>query len=185
MDWALRLGEASPDCTPADDEHCRGEVWSGALWAIRGALGGAVADRLVIQSHFSLTAAASFDQAARALLAADSALYAGAHRTLLKAVLGARGLVDVERLDDTTADASPLGTARAGEREPVRRRRRARRVRAEADRAAPGGAAAAGQQRRDYDLRLLAPGTHEPGRGAGRGGRGPERATRRSTTYPR
>ena len=30
VDWGLRLGEASPDCTPADDEHCRGEVWSGA-----------------------------------------------------------------------------------------------------------------------------------------------------------
>ena len=62
----------------------------------------------MIQSHFSLTPAASFDQGARALLAADSALYAGVHRPLLKAVLGARGLVDVERLDDTTADAIPL-----------------------------------------------------------------------------
>ena len=108
VDWALRLGEASPDCTPADDEHCRGEVWSGALWAIRAAIGGATADRLVIQSHFSLTPSAGFEQASRALLAADRALYAGVHRAQLKAVLGARGLVDVERLDDTIADAEPL-----------------------------------------------------------------------------
>ena len=109
VDWGLRLGEASPDCEPADDEHCRGEVWAGALWSIRGALGGALTDRLVIQSHFSLTASATFDQASRALLAADSALYRGVHRPQIKAVLGARGLVDVERLDDTTADATAIG----------------------------------------------------------------------------
>ncbi len=158
VDYGLRLGDPSPDCEPADDEHCQGEVWSGALWSIRGALGGAVADRLVIQSHFSLTTTATFDQASRALLAADSALYGGSHRPLLKAVLGARGLVDVERLDDTTADANPLalpgrasGRLAAGAdvhdvyalkltaRRPVVLRLRA------------GGG--------DYDLRLLAPGT--------------------------
>ena len=117
VDLGLRLGDPSPDCEPADDEHCRGEVWSGALWSIRGALGGAVADKLVIQSQFSLTPTASFDQAARALLAADSALYRGVHRTQLKTVLGARGLVDVERLDNTPADATSLGLpARVGGR---------------------------------------------------------------------
>ena len=89
VDWGLRLGEVLAGLRRMPtDEHCRGEVWSGALWTIRGALGGAVADRLVIQSHFSLTPTASFDQAARALLAADSALYGGVHRPLLKAVLG-------------------------------------------------------------------------------------------------
>jgi hypothetical protein len=108
VDWGLRLGEVSSDCTDASDEHCGGEVWSGALWTIRGAVGGTVADRIVIQSHFSLTPTATFDQAVRALLAADSALYGGVHRPLLKAIMGARGLVDVERLDDTPADAVPL-----------------------------------------------------------------------------
>jgi len=157
VDLGLRLGDPSPDCEPADDEHCRGEVWSGALWSIRGALGGTVADKLVIQSQFSLTPTASFDQAARALLAADSALYRGVHRTLLKTVLGARGLVDVERLDDTPADATPLALpGRAGGRLAVGSdihdvyalRLTARRP----------VALRLGTRRPDYDLRLLPPG---------------------------
>ncbi|HEX8854864.1 MAG TPA: M36 family metallopeptidase, partial [Thermoleophilaceae bacterium] len=45
--------------------HCMGEVWSGALWAIRNAIGGATADRLVIQSHFSLTQDPTFNDASR------------------------------------------------------------------------------------------------------------------------
>ena len=109
MDWNLRPGQASADCADVTDEHCAGEVWSGALWAVRSALGGRTADRLVLQSHFSLTVAADFEDAARALLAADSALYGGVHRALVGSILGARGLVDAERIDDTPADARPLG----------------------------------------------------------------------------
>ena len=37
VDWNLRPGQTSPDCTDGTDEHCAGEVWSGALWAIRAA----------------------------------------------------------------------------------------------------------------------------------------------------
>ena len=44
------------------------------------------------------------------------ALYGGRSPRVLKAVLGARGLVDVERLDDTPADADAARRARAGER---------------------------------------------------------------------
>jgi hypothetical protein len=108
VDWNLRPGQASSDCTDVTDEHCAGEVWSGALWAIRRAIGGRIADRMALQSHFSLTASASFGDAARALFAADRALYGGVHRFVLKAVLASRGLVDPERLDDTPADALPL-----------------------------------------------------------------------------
>ncbi|MBN1529503.1 MAG: hypothetical protein JW895_10615, partial [Thermoleophilaceae bacterium] len=109
VDWNLRPGQASSDCPDVTEEHCAGEVWSGALWAIRNAIGGRTADRLVLQSHFSLTATASFGDAARALFAADRALYGGAHRFALAAVLASRGLIDAERLDDTPADAVPLG----------------------------------------------------------------------------
>ena len=109
VDWTLRVGQVSPDCPDVADEHCRGEVWAGALWAIRNAIGATAADRLVIQSQFSLTAAAGYDQASRALLAADQTLYGGTHRAFLQSVLGARGLVDVERLDDTPAEAVALG----------------------------------------------------------------------------
>jgi hypothetical protein len=106
VDWDLLPGQTSPDCPAPTDEHCRGEAWSGALWAIRRATGGSVTDRLVIQSHFSLTAASSFDVASRALLAADRALYGGAHQSVLKSVLGSRGLVDLERLDDGPREAT-------------------------------------------------------------------------------
>ncbi len=88
--------------------HCLGEVWSSALWAIRGAIGGAVTDRLVIQSHFSLTAGASFADASHALLAADAALFGRANRAVLEGELGRRGFVDPERLDDSPADARAL-----------------------------------------------------------------------------
>lgn len=108
-DWNISRGQTSPDCGDPGDEHCAGEPWSSVLWAIRGQIGGAVADRLVIQSHFSLTPNASFDQASRALLAADAALYGGAHRQTLVSLLGGRGFVDAERLDDTPGEAVPLG----------------------------------------------------------------------------
>jgi Bacterial pre-peptidase C-terminal domain/Fungalysin metallopeptidase (M36) len=107
-DWNISRGQTSPDCGDPDDEHCAGEPWSSVLWAIRGRIGGSVADRLVIQSHFSLTPSASFDQASRALLAADAALYGGVHRQTLVSLLGGRGFVDAERLDDTPGEAVPL-----------------------------------------------------------------------------
>jgi hypothetical protein len=119
---AQRRAACPPDPPFADEIHCLGEVWSGALWAIRGALGGASTDRLVIQSHFSLTAGASFEDASRALLAADATLYGGANRSLLRSVLGGRGFLDPEHFDDTPGDATELavpgsasGTLSAGD----------------------------------------------------------------------
>lgn len=108
VDYNLRPGQTSPDCPRPANVHCRGEIWSGALWAVRSAIGAQAADRLVIQAQFGLPAEATFDQASRSLVAADRALYGGTHRNLLVSVLGSRGLVDAERLDDTPADAAPL-----------------------------------------------------------------------------
>ena len=89
--------------------HCLGEAWSGALWDIRGALGGPDTDRLVIQSHFSLPFNATFQDGSRALLAADQALYGGVHEVFLRNLLSSRGLLDLERLDDVPAEAVPIG----------------------------------------------------------------------------
>jgi hypothetical protein len=102
---------ACPAAPPhfGEEPHCLGEVWSAALWAIRSVVGSAVADRLVLQSHFSLVPGATFAQAAHALLAADSALYSNAHRGTLRDLLAARGFVDGERLDDRPQDAIPIG----------------------------------------------------------------------------
>ncbi len=80
--------------------HCVGQVWSGALWELRDELGEepgderSVMDLLVLHSHFYLTSSASFDDAARALLAADGWIYGGAHRDELRAELTQRGLLD-------------------------------------------------------------------------------------------
>jgi Bacterial pre-peptidase C-terminal domain len=154
---AERRAACPPDpFFPADDEvHCMGELWSSTLWSIRSALGGLTAERLVIQSHFSLTPGASFADASRALLAADAAIYGGVNRSLLRAELARRGLLDPEHFDDTPADATPLavpgtaaGTLSADDRHDVFRvvltRRRPILIRL---RSSTG----------DYDLRLLPP----------------------------
>jgi hypothetical protein len=112
-DKALTPVQVEPAC--AGEIHCVGEVWSGALWAIRQRLGGQNADRLVIQSHFSYPSTPGFADASRALLAADRQLYGGVHRDALVSVLAERGLVDPERLDDSPGEATRLavpGTAR-------------------------------------------------------------------------
>jgi Thrombospondin type 3 repeat/Fungalysin metallopeptidase (M36)/Fungalysin/Thermolysin Propeptide Motif len=88
--------------------HCAGEAWSSALWDVRAQLGGPATDRMVIQSHFSLTPDADFHAASRALLAADAALNGGANQAFLRQLLVSRGLLDAERLDDAPADAVPL-----------------------------------------------------------------------------
>ena len=104
----LRVADRTgPPCS--SEVHCLGDVWAGALWQLRKSIGGAVMDRMVIQSHFSLAPTASFDAGSRALLTADRTLYGGSHRGLLINVLSARGLLDKERLDDSPADAPGLG----------------------------------------------------------------------------
>ena len=91
-----------------DEVHCMGEAWSGALWDIRTQIGGATADRLVIQSHFSLTPAADFQAGSVALLVADQSLYGGTHTQFLRELLTARGLLDAARLDDSPLSATAL-----------------------------------------------------------------------------
>jgi Zn-dependent metalloprotease len=79
-------------------EHRDGEIWSGALWAIRNQIGGADAGdrtllRLILQSHFSLLPSASFADGANAILAADSALNGGVNIAAMRSVFVARGLL--------------------------------------------------------------------------------------------
>jgi Zn-dependent metalloprotease len=110
LDWNRSVGQTSPDCTDPTDEHCRGEVWSAALWTIRGTIGATKTDRLVIQSQFSLTPSATFQQASEALLAADSALYGGVHLATIGSILNGRGLYTAPPIQDgTPSQARPLG----------------------------------------------------------------------------
>jgi fungalysin metallopeptidase (M36)/fungalysin/thermolysin propeptide/thrombospondin type 3 repeat protein len=109
VDGTATANDLGPGTNCNAQEHCYGTAWSGALWALRGSIGGAVMDRLVIQSHFSLLPDSGFQNASRALLVADQQLYGGTHRQALVDVLSTRALANPERLDDTPADSVPLG----------------------------------------------------------------------------
>jgi hypothetical protein len=76
--------------------HCMGEAWSGALWDLRAVLGSdldgrVVMDRVLIQSHLVLARNSNLRDGARALLAADGLLYAGAHAAAIEAEMVSRG----------------------------------------------------------------------------------------------
>ena len=77
------------------EPHCTGKAWSSLLWFLRATLGDdpqgrSIMDRIVLESHFMYARRSGFRDAARALLAADGLLYAGAHRATLGAALAAR-----------------------------------------------------------------------------------------------
>jgi hypothetical protein len=92
-DKPVHLEKAERRCF--DEIHCLGEVWSSALLDLRVALGTdlgglTVMDRVVLESHFLLSPGTSFKAAARALIAADELLYAGAHVPAIEAEMIAR-----------------------------------------------------------------------------------------------
>ena len=115
VDGSLTAAQLGPGTACGGEVHCYGQAWSGALWSLRQAIGGPTMDRLVIQSHFSLTPTATFQDASRALLAADATLTQGAHQAVLRQVLSARGLLNLEALDDTPAEATVLGVPGAAD----------------------------------------------------------------------
>jgi Fungalysin metallopeptidase (M36) len=89
-DRALTLKRAERRCLL--EIHCVGEAWSGLLYELRVALGAdtlgqSVMDRVVLESHFMLGKRSSFRDGARALIAADELLYAGAHAPAIEAEL--------------------------------------------------------------------------------------------------
>ena len=86
--------EGGPGTKCDTEPHCAGTAWSGALWRIRGLIGGPTADRLVVQSHYSLTKTADFVDGSIALIVNDRALYGGVHEQILRDVLNAHGLLD-------------------------------------------------------------------------------------------
>lgn len=72
--------------------HDDGEIWSAALWQIRGALGATNADTVILQHHFLLTADTSFNQAANALVtAAINLRYSRSDVNAIRTILQNRG----------------------------------------------------------------------------------------------
>jgi Zn-dependent metalloprotease len=76
----------------AGEVHDDGEIWSAALWQIRGAIGATRADRLVLQHHFLVGTDPSFNEAANALVTAALALgYTNQQVNSIRTILRNRG----------------------------------------------------------------------------------------------
>jgi zinc metalloprotease ZmpB len=81
---------------PADLEgkvHADGEIWSRALWDIRGALGHVRADTVILEAQFAFTADTSMPAAARATVAAAQLLYGTSTANTVRHAFEARGIL--------------------------------------------------------------------------------------------
>jgi hypothetical protein len=65
------------------DAHCVGQVWSSALWDLRGRIGGRKMDTIYLTAQLMYTAHETFDAAAAALVDADAALNGGANQAAI------------------------------------------------------------------------------------------------------
>jgi hypothetical protein len=107
MSWdgllpGLHLGDEPPALRRVDrrvttshvdenqSEHENGVLWSATLWDIREAVGAAVADRLIVESHFQLDGFTTFARGARAIIDADRHLERGRHAQALRAIFRRR-----------------------------------------------------------------------------------------------
>jgi hypothetical protein len=76
--------------------HADGEIWSGAVWALSTALGDPDTGlRLVVEAAFLLASDATFATWSAAMIAADTALNAGANVAAIKRTLWDRGVYRV------------------------------------------------------------------------------------------
>jgi len=73
--------------------HDDGEIWSSALWAVRGALGRTIGDRLAVQAYYFTSGTSTFPDAGWAVVLADWTLYDGDHRAVIESILSERGLL--------------------------------------------------------------------------------------------
>jgi Zn-dependent metalloprotease len=85
----------SPKHYPEDvagEVHDDGEMWSAALWGIRGSIGAAKSDKAIIAAHFLLTPTASFNDGANAIvMAAHSLNYKANELNSIRTILRNRG----------------------------------------------------------------------------------------------
>lgn len=91
--------------------HRNGEMWATALMQVWSALGQDVADKLALQTLFSLSSNMSFTDAALAYIQADNALYGGDNYDVIYPIMVARGFlggVSVETVSQNEAPAFEL-----------------------------------------------------------------------------
>jgi hypothetical protein len=83
-DDSRTLAQAANPAKPCHlDIHCVGQVWSSALWELRGQIGARTMDRIYLASQFMYVARERFDEAAQHLLEADAALTGGANQATI------------------------------------------------------------------------------------------------------
>jgi hypothetical protein len=75
------------------EEHADGEMWSAALWQLRGLLGKTTTDRLAIESGYYLWPDAGFRDAVHAMIHVDRSAYAGAHESTIRQVFRDNGML--------------------------------------------------------------------------------------------
>lgn len=72
--------------------HSDGEIISAAWWDLRNLVGGAIGDQLVIEGMFYTGTTATFQDYADGVVAADQALFGGAHLGYIYQAFGGRGI---------------------------------------------------------------------------------------------
>ena len=73
--------------------HADGEIWSRALWDIRGALGDTKASTLIVEAQFAFAPDTSFRHAATATVAAARRLYGAGAANAATRAFEARGIL--------------------------------------------------------------------------------------------
>ena len=73
--------------------HHDGQIWSRALWDIRGALGNIKADTIILEAQFDFAPDTSMPAAAQATVAAAEQLYNKGVANMVKAAFQARGIL--------------------------------------------------------------------------------------------
>lgn len=105
-DWdSISYTSSTPHCLrridrdlhyPADLNgrvHHDGQIWSRALWDIRGALGHVKADTIILEAQFYFTPDTSMPAAAQATVAAAQQLYGASEANAVQAAFQARGIL--------------------------------------------------------------------------------------------
>jgi len=77
----------------AGEVHADGEIWSRALWDIRGALGDTRASTLIVEAQFAFAIDTTFAAAAQATVDAAARLYGSSAAQATRAAFTARGLL--------------------------------------------------------------------------------------------
>ncbi|WP_372348048.1 M4 family metallopeptidase [Streptomyces sp. KL116D] len=103
-DWdSVEYTNAAPHClrrvdtdkTYADrvgEVHADGEIWSRALFDVRGALGARTADRIIVNAQFGFAPDTSFADAAATTVATAQRMYGTKAATAVRAAFAARGI---------------------------------------------------------------------------------------------